>query len=309
MIRRKVPQKIISFMARMLTDREMNLRFDDYISEAISLDNGIGQGDPLSMGLYQYYNADLLDILAEPNQLAIAYVNDAILYMSGSTFEETHKDLINMMMKEKGVIDWSMDHNSPLESSKLALIDFSHHSCRITRPNLILPHGTVEPKPSVKYLGVILNQHLNWALQYANIIEKGSNWTTQIRRVTRPGWGITPKYARKLYIGVALPKILYRADVWYMPPPARKSDNRKRRKGIVKITKKLTSIQRAGTLTITGGLCTSPTDTLDALANTLPIESTIEKWCFRAAVRLASLPDWHPVTRGLRIGLASTYVD
>jgi hypothetical protein len=161
MIRRKVPQKIISFTARMLTDRETNLRFDNYFSEAISLNNGIGQGDPLSMGLYQYYNADLLDILAEPNQLAIAYVDNTILYAPGSTFEETHKDLINMMTKEKGVIDWSTDHNSPLKSSKLALIDFSHHSRRITRPNLILPHRTVKPKPSIKYLGVILDQHLN----------------------------------------------------------------------------------------------------------------------------------------------------
>jgi len=87
-----------------------------------------------------------------------------------------------MMTKEKGVIDWSTDHNSPLEFSKLALIDFSHHSRRITRPNLILPHETVEPKPSVKYLGVILDQHLNWAPQYANVIEKGTTWTTQIRR-------------------------------------------------------------------------------------------------------------------------------
>jgi hypothetical protein len=84
-------------------------------------------------------------------------------------------------------------------------------------------------------------------------------------------------------------------DVWYTPLLARKSDDRKRCKGTVKITKKLMSIQRAGMLAIMGGLRTLPTDTLDALVNTPPIESTIEKWCFRATVQLALLSDQHPL--------------
>jgi hypothetical protein len=32
--------------------------------------------------------------------------------------------------------------------------------------------------------------------------------------MTRPTWGIIPKYARHLYISVAVPRILYTADVW-----------------------------------------------------------------------------------------------
>jgi len=124
-----------------------------------------------------------------------------------------HKELVNMMMKEKGPINWSTNHNSPLKYFKLALIDFSHRSHHVTRPNLVLPHGTVEPKESAKYLGVIIDQHLSWALQYANVIEKGTNWASQIRSIARPGWGVTLKYMRKLYIGVALAKVLYEADV------------------------------------------------------------------------------------------------
>lgn len=121
-----VPSKIINLMASMLTNRETKICFNDYTSEAIRLDNGIEQGDPLSMGLYQFYNADLLDIPLEPNQLTIAYVNDAIIYASGNSFEETHKSIVDMMTKDNRVTNWSKDHNSPLEYSKLVLIDFSH---------------------------------------------------------------------------------------------------------------------------------------------------------------------------------------
>jgi ribonuclease HI len=302
MKRRRVPSKIVEFTTHMLRNRETRLRFDDHTSEAIRIDNGIGQGDPLSMGLYLFYNADLLSIPAEPNQLAIAYVDDVILYASGSTFEETHTILEEMMTKENGAIEWSKDHNSPLEFSKLALIDFSHQNCqsRQTRPDLKLPHGAITPQRSAKYLGVILDQHLSWAPQRAYTIEKGTKWTSQIKHIARPGWGITPKYARKLYIGTALPKVLYGAEVWYTPTPEKIRKAGGKLRGSVKVTAKLASTQRAGALAITGGLRTSPTDTLDALANLLPFETVIDKWCYRAALRLAALHDKHPLRKPIK---------
>jgi hypothetical protein len=58
---------------------------------------------------------------------------------------------------------------------------------------------------------------------------------------------------------------------------------------------KLISVQRAGTLAITGGLRTSPTDAQDAHAFTLPLHLEIEKHLYRSAVRIATLPPQHPV--------------
>ena len=51
MKQREVPSKIVKFTVNMLTNRVMKLKFDDYISDTIPIDNRIGQGDPLSMGL------------------------------------------------------------------------------------------------------------------------------------------------------------------------------------------------------------------------------------------------------------------
>src|SRR5260221_775414 len=113
------------------------------------------------------------------------------------------------------------------------------------------------------------------------------------------GWGITPNYVRKLYIGVALPKILYAAEVWYTPLQSRR--NGRSKGGSVKVVRQLMRMQRAGALAITGGLCTSPTDTLDALTNLLPFHMIIEKWCYRAAARLASLPDKHPLQKPVKL--------
>jgi hypothetical protein len=48
----------------MIRNRTTRLKFDDYTSNPFLIPTGIGQGDPLSMLLYLFYNADLLDIPA-----------------------------------------------------------------------------------------------------------------------------------------------------------------------------------------------------------------------------------------------------
>ncbi|KAF8264457.1 hypothetical protein EI94DRAFT_1593134 [Lactarius quietus] len=63
---------------------------------------------------------------------------------------------------------------------------------------------------------------------------------------------------------------------------------------------KLTSVQRAGTLVITGGLRTSPTDALDAHAYTLLLQLKTEKHLFRSAICIATLPPQHPLHKPVK---------
>jgi ribonuclease HI len=291
--KRKMPDAITEFAGTMLSNRSTILRFDDHMSESIALDNGIGQGDPLSMALYQFYNADILDIPSSPQEWAEAYVDDAILIATGKTFAEAHTKLADMMLRSNGMINWSKSHNSSIEYSKLALIDFSHHGVKKQRPSLVLPEVTITPTQSTKYLGIILDQNLNWKPQLAQIRGKGSTWTAQIKRLTRPTWGLTPKGARKLFISVALPRTLYGLDVWCTPLHSRNA--RGNRKGSVNVVKKLTTVQRAGALAVTGGLRTTPTNTLDAHASLLPVEHRVAKHCHRAITHIATLPQEHPL--------------
>jgi ribonuclease HI len=289
-----LPEKLINFAGLMLENRSTSLRFDDHTSDTLTLDNGIGQGDPLSMALYQYYNADILEIPApnNPQEAAEVYVDDAILTATAKNFGEAHTILEDMMTRTGRMIEWSKSHNSSIEYSKLALIDFSHHGVKKPRPPLTLPDITIEPTQHAKYLGIVLDQHLNWAPQLAQVRGKGSKWAAQIRRLARPSWGLTPKGARKLYVSVAVPHILYGIDVWCTPLHGKNARGGK--KGSVNIIKKLTTTQRAGALAVTGGFRTSPTS-LDTHAALLPIDLRVEKTCHNAITRLATLPKQHPL--------------
>ncbi|TFK18719.1 hypothetical protein FA15DRAFT_558371, partial [Coprinopsis marcescibilis] len=82
----------------MLSNRKTKLRFDDFQSDFINIDNGIGQGCPLSMLIYILYNADLLNIPRNPQKEdAVGYVDDAILIAVGDTFQDTVNTLQDMM--------------------------------------------------------------------------------------------------------------------------------------------------------------------------------------------------------------------
>ena len=291
--KRGIPSKYVKFTENMLMNRTTKLKFDGYESEDHSINNGIGQGDPLSMILYQFYNADLMEIPEGKDESSMAYVDDALLIAIAKTFEEAHEILADMMTRRGGVIDWSKSHNSPLEYSKLALVNFAHPASTKERTPLTLPSGEINPAPSTKYLGVMLDQHLNWKAQHAYAIEKGTKWAAQIRRIARPTWGITPKYARRLYISVALPKIMYGADLWCHPMQGERSE--RKFKGSARVLKQLATLQRAGSIAITGGLRTSPTETLNAMSFLLPIPQLVDKACFRALTRLATLPLEHPL--------------
>lgn len=164
--------------------------------------------------------------------------------------------------------------------------------------NLTLPNVTLSPFSSTKYLGIIINQHLNWKAQHAHTIDKGTKWASQIRRVARPSWGITPKYTRRLYIGVALPRILYGAEIWCGPPTINQAKSKI--EGSSAILRHLVTIQRSGAIAITGALRTSPTDTLNACAFLLPAILMVNKWCSQAAIRLVTVPPEHLLYKPVR---------
>lgn len=140
-----------------------------------------------------------------------------------------------------------------------------------------------------------MDQHLNWKEQEAYATKKGMQWAAQIRRAVRPDWGLTPKFARCMYTGVVLPRILYAADVW--APPVYKKEQGTKPTANKRFTTRLASIQRAGALAIVGGLRTSPTDILCTHVDILPAHLELDRACHKATIQMATLSHSHPVTK------------
>jgi hypothetical protein len=303
MKRRSIPEEYILIIKSLLADRRTHLKFDDFVSEPIPVRNGILQGDPISMVLFLFYNADLLEVTEGKDNVSIAFVDDTTLLVIGPNFRACHRALKHLMEKAGGIYEWERNHNAKWELSKSALIDFSRKreddpnnpgKRRVVQGNpLHLRDTVIKPTEHTRLLGVLIDRELRWNHHLKYAVGKGMKWTLQLKRLTRPSTGISPGLMGRLYLGVALPKMTYAASVWYTPPF--KNEHSLHRLGNVGFAKALGRVQRVAVIAITGAMKTMATDVAELHANLMPIDLLLEKECHNAWLRIATLPAEHPI--------------
>jgi len=98
-----------------------------------------------------------------------------------------------------------------------------------------------------KFLGIMIDQELQWSKHVNYAIHKGMNWVTQYHRLSKPFKPMSAKFMRHFYTLVTIPKILYTADLFLIP----ETDRSKGMKGSIA---KLAMIQRQACLHITGAM-------------------------------------------------------
>lgn len=256
MKRRQVPTAIVDFVKLMLTNRQTRIIFDNYTSEWIPLANGIGQGDPLSMILYLYYSADLVDNICAAGREgtrqvedAEAWVDDTVAWVITDTPEEGVERLQNIMNRPGGAFQWSQEHNSKFDVGKFAFMCFSRNRKKACT-NITIRGQSIAPKASHKHLGVVLDQELRWREHEETAVVRATKWTLLFRQLAKVYQGMSPTTMRQLYLAVAVPKALYAADVWLTPP--HKKPGAKRKQGSIRACRRLESMQQLATIAIMG---------------------------------------------------------
>jgi len=101
---------------------------------------------------------------------------------------------------------------------------------------------------------------------------------------------VSAKFMQWFFISVTIPKMLYVTDLFLIP-------GLRTSKGTKGFISKLAKIQRQATLHITGALRSAPTDAIDACTDMLPFNLLVESLMHRAATRLATLPQSHPLAK------------
>ena len=160
----------------------------------------------------------------------------------------------------------------------------------ITRPTIQLSNHVIEPTTSHKFSGVIMDPELCFKKEVKYALEKGNKFMGQYQRLTKPSKGAIAKHMCQYYNAVAVPRMLYAADVFLIP-------GTEKNKGIKGYINKLARIQRQTAIAMTGMMKTTANNTLDVHANLLPFHLLISKIVHRAATCLACLPDSHPLSK------------
>ena len=144
------------------------------------------------MLLYLFYNADLLDVARGPDEKGLGYVDDVAFMAMANSFTQMHRILKSMMLWAQGGFHWSKAHNSNFKTSKSVLMDLSRSKSAI-HPPLSIRGTTIAMVPTHKFLGVMLDQELQWGPQANYAVAKATKWTLAYRRLACPSTGIRPR--------------------------------------------------------------------------------------------------------------------
>ena len=93
----RVPKCFTDIITLSLSGQTTMLKFDDFVSIPIALDNGTMQGDSSSMNYYSFYNAPLIEMAQGDDELSPGFDDDSMVLAIGNTLAECHGKLKDMM--------------------------------------------------------------------------------------------------------------------------------------------------------------------------------------------------------------------
>ncbi|KAH7462407.1 hypothetical protein FOMA001_g18559 [Fusarium oxysporum f. sp. matthiolae] len=225
----------------------------------------------LSPILYLFYNADLIEKCGELDDTATTgFIDDvAILTWADSTKETCKKLQEALHIAEQ----WAATHASIFAPDKFQLTHFTRTRTRIdVEEPLQTRWGTIEPKKTCKYLGLIMDSTLTWKQHIDEIQRKVTKTVNALSSLGGSTWGVTMREMRKIYKGVAVPQMMYACSAWS------NANWRTRDKPYTERTlSKLQSLQARASRVISGAYKAASIPALDVETYLLPVEQQIFK--------------------------------
>ncbi|RVE41707.1 hypothetical protein evm_013638 [Chilo suppressalis] len=238
---------------------------------------GCPQGGVLSPLLWNIVVDSLIRSPNDRGYTTIGYADDLTILINGNA----ENVLCKVMRSALQIVEkWCDEHHLSVNPNKTELVLFTN---KRKLPELQLPklfNTKLSLSTQVKYLGVILDNKLNWASHIDIKTKKACIAFNQCRRLVGKKWGLSPKITLWLYTAVIRPSITYGSVVWWP------------RTQLTTVKSKLQSLQRLASVAATGCMRTTPSAALEYLMNLRPLDLVIQEEAKAAALRLKSLGLW-----------------
>jgi hypothetical protein len=205
---RGIPEKLLRWIEAFCSERTATIQINGQVSEAQNLPQaGLPQGSPLSLILFLFFNADLVQRQIDSQGGAVAFVDDFTAWVTGPT-AQSNRGGIKAIINE--ALEWEKRSGATFEAEKTAIIHFTPKAYKSEQEPFIIKGQAVEPKDHVKILGVLMDTRLKYKEHIARAASKGLEAAMELRRLR----GLSPATARQLFTSTVTPVVDYASNVW-----------------------------------------------------------------------------------------------
>jgi ribonuclease HI len=267
--------KLYSWIKQFLTDRTIQTKLNDSISDKQVLEEGLPQGSPLSCSLFLIFINDLANILKNEKAL---YADDLAIWHTSENIRvseaKLNKDLDHLQEYCK---TWKLKIN--IQKTVYTIFTKSNKTAK-TNIKLKLEQNFLQKDEQPTYLGIQLDRQLNLNKHVENLTKKATRRLQLIKRLSSTTWGADKDTLRNLYLGYVRSTLEHSNAMLVTCSKT--------------TTSRLDKIQNGALRLISGALKTTPTAACEIHCNVEPLEIGRDKAAMTLYERQKRMEKDHP---------------
>ena len=211
LLQKECDKHMVEWYYQYITERHLTLESDEYeIKTCVSV--GFPQGGVCSAKFWIIAFDPAIEIINENGIFGQGFADDCAAMIGG---DDLNTMVIKMNTTLNKLVTWGATCGLKFNPSKTVLLHFKNNTKRRqTSPNIKMNDQIILPSKHTRYLGVEIDDELNWRHHISSKIEKCRNLMAIISANVRHNFGPKPKLVRWAYTGVVRPKLLYACQAW-----------------------------------------------------------------------------------------------
>lgn len=195
---------IVSIIFNFLSGRKQCVRFGANFSDYINIEVGAPQGTRLGPILWLIFINDL----SVDQFQCVKYADDTSFYTT--VLNRSTSTIVPAIEK---ALEWSDDNHMILNNSKTVIMNFYINYLHVHKDPLVIGVNTITPSLSMKFLGVIFDDHLTFN-EHIDFIVKNCNSKLFLMRQLRK-LGMNNDGLKRFYCANIRSVITYASPVFY----------------------------------------------------------------------------------------------
>lgn len=234
---------------------------------------GCPQGGVLSTILWSVAFDDLLNLFNNSKITCVGYADDGCLLISGNRLPYMYGKMNRAL---ENCQEWATTYGLSISAEKTSYMLSTNKKLKsytIPLEGIILNNKRIQRDTSVKYLGITINQKLNWNDHLNDKIKSAKKNLFRLKGFIGKTWGPSPKMMKYAYTSCIRPAMTY-ACFAYANCLTKKQIG------------KLRSLQRMALMMMGNYRKGKPGESLNIMTDTIPIELFIKEEATKTGIRI-----------------------